>query len=152
MPVGEPRNFMKRFSFLVEIDGFVYGGFQSCSDLQAETAVVEQWEGGTVLADKSPGRVTVPDITLERGATSDPDAYNWFLEVVNMASGNGEVTPGYKRTLDIVQLDRDGSEMERWTVVNAWPRQFTAGSWDNTADETRIETLILACDYFQKAA
>ena len=150
--IGQPRSYYKRFAFVVEIDGLVYAGFQSCSDLSLEVAVVEQREGGGVLPDKSPGLVTVADITLERGATDDEDLWNWMKEVANMAAGAGQIDPEYKRTMDIVQLDRDGAELRRWTVVGCWPTTFTAGAWDGTADENVIESVILACDYFKKAA
>jgi len=48
----------------------------------------------------------------------------------------------------VVQLDRDGSELRRWTLYNAWPTKFNAGEWDNEADENVIEQVTLTFDYF----
>ncbi len=59
-------------------------------------------------------------------------------------------TPGYKKNLAVVQLDRDGSELRRWNVHNAFPAEFEAASWDNSADEVAIESLVLAYDYFDQ--
>ncbi len=105
----------------------------------------------SLIPHKSPGRLTFADITLERGATKDKDLYDWFADVANTASGLGLVEPGYKRNMDIVQLDRDGSELRRWTVMNAWPTKFVAGDWDNSTDDNLVESVTLAYDFFELA-
>lgn len=149
--IGKPRSFFKKFKFLVEIDGYAYAGFQKCSALEAEVAKVQQWEGGALVADTSPGRVTISDITLERGATEDEDSFTWFKQVVKMAANTGLVDDEYKRQMDIVQQDRDGSELRRWTCHKAWPCKFVAGDWDNTADENVIESITINFKFFDKA-
>lgn len=149
--LGAPRSFYNKFKFLVEIDGITYAGFASCSELSVEAAVIEHWEGGSLIPDKSPGRVSFEDITLERGATDDLELYSWFEEVARAAAGiggTGLIDPLYKRTLDIVQLDRDDRVLQRWTVLNAWPRKFVAGAWDNASDEKVMTSVTLAHDGF----
>ncbi len=137
--IGQPRSFHKKFKFIVEIDSVQHSGFQKCSELSVEVAKVEYSEGGSLIPDKSPGRLTFSDITLERGATSDPDLYNWFKSVADAAANSGLVDPSYKRNLDIIQQDRDGSTLRRWRLTGAWPTKFVAGEWDNEADENVIE-------------
>ncbi len=149
--VGQARSFYKKFKFVVEIDGIAYAGFQKCSALEAEIAVIEQNEGGTLIPDKSPGRVKFSDITLDRGATDDEDLFNWFKEVVDASSNSGLKDPQYKRNLDVVQQDRDGSTLRRWRVTRAWPTKFSAGEWDNDADENVMESITLCYDFFDKA-
>jgi phage tail-like protein len=112
-----------------------------------EAAVVEQWEGGVLISNKAPGRLTVDDITLERGATQDEDVYNWFLSMADASAHAGLVDEDYKRTVEIKQLDRDNNTLRTWRLNNAWPKRFVAGAWDNGADENVIETLVLAYDY-----
>ncbi|MCP4676582.1 MAG: phage tail protein [Deltaproteobacteria bacterium] len=146
---GNPRTFYKKFTFRVEIDSVESAAFSKCSELSVEAAKVEHWEGGSLTPHKSPGRLTFADITLERGATKDKDLYDWFTDVAFTSSGIGLVEPGYKRNIDIVQLDRDGGELRRWTVYNAWPTKFVAGEWDNSSDENIIESVTLAYDYFE---
>ena len=148
MAFGNPRVFHKKFKFLVEIDGIGSAAFQKCSELSAEIAKVEYSEGGTVIPNKSPGRMTFSDITLDRGATSDRDLFDWFKSVWDASSSEGVVEPEFRRSLDVVQLDRDGSELRRWTLYNAWPTKFNAGEWDNEADENVIEQVTLTFDYF----
>jgi phage tail-like protein len=152
--VGNPRNFFRRFSFRVELDagsgGPVYAGFSKCSELSVEIARIDHWEGGSLIPNKSPGRLTFSDVTLERGATNDRALYDWLSEVVSVAAGLiGLPDPAYERNLDIVQLDRDGLVVRRWSLYNAWPMKFVAGDWDNTADEVLIESVALTYDYFQ---
>jgi len=153
MPItGNPRIFQKKFAFIVEIERVAHAGFRKMSELSAEVATVEQWEGGALIPDKTPGRVTVPDVTLERGAAnSDSDLYDWWLEVVRMSANTGLVTPDYKREVDVNQLDRDATILRTWTLSGAWPKKMVVGEWDNEADENVIEMLTLAIDTFDKA-
>lgn len=150
--VGNPRIFQKKFAFIVEIERIAHAGFRKMSELSAEIAEVQQWEGGRLTPDKSPGRVTVADVTLERGvANRDSDLYLWWLEVVKMTANAGLVTPQYKREVDVNQLDRDASILRTWNLAGAWPKKFVAGEWDNEADENVIEMLTLAIDSFDLA-
>ena len=157
--VGGPRTYHKKFKFLVEIDGFTGAAFQSCSELAVNIAKIEQHEGGALIPNKSAGRATYDDITLERGATSDEEFFNWMKQLIDasvMPAINSSVGPGvglneplYKKTLVITQQDRDGSPLRQWRVFNAWPTKYSAGAWDNNADENVIESLVLTYDYFE---
>jgi phage tail-like protein len=80
--------------------------------------------------------------------TTDRDLFDWFQDVAITSSGLGLTDPNYKRNLDIVQLDRDGTTLRRWTLYRAWPIKFIAGEWDAEADENVIEKVMLTYDYF----
>ena len=150
MPViGNPRTFHKKFKFIVEIDGVVSAGFQKSSELSVEVANVQYYEGGSLIPNKSPGRLTFADVTLERGATSDKDLFDWMTQVADAAANAGLNEPEFKRNLDIVQQDRDGSTLRRWSLTGAWPVKFVAGDWDNEADENVIESVTLTYDFFE---
>jgi len=154
--IGTPRVFQKKFSFIVEIEGFTSAAFTKMSAIEAEIAKVEQWQGGTLISDKSPGRVTTSDVTLERGVSSrNFDMWNWWLDVVRMSAGVGDggsglglVDPFYKRQVELIQLDRSGAELRSWTLEGAWPTKMVVGDWDNEADENVIEMLTLTFDTF----
>jgi phage tail-like protein len=146
--IGKSRSFHKKFKFVVEINAFGSSAWQKCSELSAEIAKIEQWEGGALIPDKSPGRVTFSDCTLERGATQDEDCYSWFKEVANVSANSGLVDDEYKRGGDVVQQDRDGKSLRRWRLTKAWPTKFMAGDWDNTADENVMESITLTYDSF----
>lgn len=146
--VGSTRSYYKKFSFQVEIAGVAFAGFQKAGPLKMTVAKVEQWEGGAIIPNKSPGRVTVEDCVLERGATKDRDLWDWMKQVANIAKNGGVVDPRYKRDIDVVQLERDGTELVRHTLHNAFPVVFEAGDWDNTADANVMESVTLTYDYF----
>ena len=141
--IGNPRSFHKKFKFIVEIDDVGHAGFQKCSELSVEVANVQYFEGGSLIPNKSPGRLTFADVTLERGATQDRDLFDWFQDVAITSSGLGLTDVNYKRNLDIVQQDRDGTTLRRWSLSRAWPVKFVAGDWDNEADENVIESVTL---------
>lgn len=140
-----PRLFFKKFAFTVEIPGIGWAGFRSCSALSVEVAKIQHWEGGALAPNQAPGRVTTPDITLARGATSDLDVWAWMQQVIDASAM--VIEPLHERPVMIVQRDRRGLELRRWLLAQAWPMKFTAGDWDNHADENTIEELVLAVRY-----
>lgn len=140
--------FHKKFKFIIEEAGIAVAAFQKCSELSVEAAKIEYSEGGSLTPDKSAGRLTFSDVTLERGATQDRGLYDWFGDVANAAADSGLNEPDYKRTVDVVQQDRLGNTLRRWRLHNAWPMKFVAGDWDNEADENVIEQMTLTYDYF----
>ena len=71
------------------------------------------------------------------------------LSVAITSSGLGLTDVCYKRNLDIVQQDRDGTTLRRWSLSRAWPVKFVAGDWDNEADENVIESVTLTYDFFE---
>lgn len=150
--IGQPRLFHTKFKFLVEIDYVQYAGFQECSELSAEFANIQHYEGGRLTPHKVPGRLSFADITLKRGASFDQDLFRWFEEVAIMSSGLGLVGTQYKRDLDIVQQDRDGTTLRRWSLSRAWPLKFVAGDWNNNSDEIVVESITLTFDHFELAA
>ena len=148
---GQPRRFHKKFAFTIEIEGVESANFTKSSALEAEIAKVLQWEGGKLIPDKSPGRVTVSDVTLERGvAQGDSDLYNWWLDVVKMSANTGKVDGEFQREVEIIQKDRDGVVLKRWILDNCWPTKMVVGEWDNDADENVIEMVTLTLDTFDK--
>ena len=147
--VGAPRSFHKKFRFVVQIDGVTHAGFQKCSELSVEVANVQYFEGGSLIPHKSPGRLSFADVTLSRGATRDRQLFDWLQDVAVTSSGRGLLDHRYKRNLDIVQQDRDGSTLRRWSLTGAWPVKFVAGEWDNESDENVIESVTLTYDFFE---
>ena len=160
MPFGQPRTFHHKYKFIVEIDNIASAAFEKCSELEAEIAVVKYREGGSLVATKDPGLIEITDVTLERGATQDGDLWNWFKSVVDQNAdagggagglGAGLKSPDFKRDLDIVQLDRDGSELRRWTLFGTWPTKYSGGDWDNEASEVTMEKVTLSVTTFDKS-
>lgn len=148
--MATPVNWYKKFKYVIEIDGIARAAFTTCSDLRVNAETVAYREGGRLHAHKAPGLVEFPPITLSRGATNDFDLYSWFRDTFDAAAGTGLVTPDLYRTMDIVQQDRAGNEVERYTIYQAWCKEFSAGDWDNNANETRMEQVVIECDYWER--
>jgi phage tail-like protein len=150
--IGTPRSFHKRFKFLIEVDGFARAGFNKASELKVEAKPIEYWEGANLVPNKSPGRLEFSKLTLERGATNDLDFYNWFQQVAIASASVGLVDNEYKRNMELVQLDRDGSELRRWLITGAWVCMLKVGEWSATEDEVVIESIEVAYDWFELVA
>lgn len=149
MPIpGKGRKFYTKFAFIVEVEDLGSAMFSKAGPLEIELNEIQYYEGGAILPEKIPGRATVSDITLERGSSNDRDLYDWFRKVLAQQAGTGLPDDNFKRTIEIIQLDRDETVAKRWVIYNAWPKKFIAGDWDNDSDELNMESVVLACDSF----
>lgn len=148
--MATPVNWYKKYKFFIEIDGIARAAFARCSELAIEAANVAYREGGRLQPHNAPGLMTFPEITLERGACEDFDLYNWMKDTFDAGAGTGLTTPDIYRTFDIVQLTRDGEEVERYTVYDAYCRRYSPGDWDNDADEVRIESVVIQPDRWER--
>src|SRR5688572_27916335 len=100
--IGNPSRFHSKYKFVEDIDYVAHAGFQKASELSVEVANVQYFECGSLIPNKSPGRLTFSDVTLERGSTQDRDLFDWFQDVAITSSGLGLTDVNYKRNLDIV--------------------------------------------------
>lgn len=153
--VGQERSYHKKYNFAVELDGITVGWFESVSGLEAEAGVVEQHEGGVMItANKSPGKVKFPPITLKAGSTQDDQLYQWWKQVADPeglgGKGSGQPDGSYERNGAIVQLDRNGAPLVRYEFVRAWPSKFTAGDWDAKSDDNVVSEMVLQVKYWTR--
>lgn len=144
MAVGAPKQIHDRFSWVVEIDGVRSAAFSETAGLAVEMEEVVHREGGAIFPNKSPGLGNITDVTLKRGMAQDLDMFVWLTTVAESLSNRGVAEPGYERSLDIVQLRRDGSERTRYRLQQCWVKKWTPGDWDNSASEKLIEEVILS--------
>lgn len=123
------------FNFLVEMDGITQAGFQECSGLDSQTAVVEYREGadGVNQSRKLTGLNTFSAISLKRGVTDSDELWKWRLTAVN---GKTERKNG-----SIVLLDEKGTEKIRWNFSNAWASKWTGPAFNATGNSIAVETL-----------
>lgn len=148
--MAKARKFHKKYAFIVRIGGVASAAFKSCTKPRAIVNQGEHWEGGRGHPHKAPTTTTYNDVTLVRGETTDLDLYNWFKETYDAASEKGGTEPGVFRTVEIVQLDRDGSELERWILYDAYVKEYGGEDWDNSSAEFQIENSVLGYDHFER--
>ena len=82
------------FSFFIEIEGLLVGGFSECLGLQVETEVEEYAEGGlNEYSHHFRGRTKYPPLVLKHGMTLLDDLWTWHDEVVagKVARRNGTI-------------------------------------------------------------
>ena len=148
--LGTKKIIHQKASFIVEIPGLGGAAFQKCSELAKDIEQSSIREGGVLIPHKQPGLVTYSDVTLERGAFADQDMYAWAEQCGDAAQASGLTEPEYKRTIDIVQIDRARRPRLRFRLYNAFPVKYVAGEWDNESSEFVIEKITLAYDYFKR--
>ena len=157
--IGSQRELHPKHLFLVHVDPSWSAGFQKMSELSAEAAKIEYWEGASLIPWKIPGRVTIPEVTLSRGSSNSRAFYFWFLQVANTTvggfptRGKGDKVPTYMKQIYVDQLDRDADEnkpLARYRLHNAWCSKYVAGEWDNTVDEVVIESITIAFDFWTR--
>ncbi len=150
---------LKTFRFHIEIENFSRFGFAKCSKLQAQTDVVEYREGGdNTTPKKSPGLTKFPNITLSRGqilaaGAGDADIMDWYQQVFDVSAKKPGSTGKFRRDIDIVQFDKEGTEVARWRVDQCWPAEHAPfGDLDAMASENSIEEMVLAHEGYRKVA
>lgn len=145
-PVAKAKNWAQKWNYVVEIDGFQDTGFETCSPIEASGEAIERREGGAIYPVKEPGQASFENITLTRGATTNREAWEWFQNTFPV-DGQAQPNDQVKKTVRIIQYNRDGSEMEVWTAYGVFPLRSSTGDWDANANEHRIEELELSIDY-----
>lgn len=141
---GAPRKYRQKWKYKVEIEGLTVGWFESCSSLEGETGVAEAHEAGDVfVSNQSPGKVKYQPVTLSIGATTNNELFEWWQQIVDVGSGLGDVDNKYKKTVNIIELDRDDTELRTHKLSKAWPNKFTFGEYDSKAEENVMESITL---------
>jgi phage tail-like protein len=122
------------FNFLVEMDGITQAGFQECSGLDSQTAVVDYRNGDDPpFTRKLNGLNSFSPISLKRGITDSDELWQWHLTAV-------QGTP-QRKTGSIVLLDEKGVERIRWSFHRAWCSKWTGPAFNATGNAVAIESL-----------
>jgi hypothetical protein len=72
--------------------------------------------------------------------------YNWFLSVYNPVTGKQAYGANMKKTVNIVLLDPEGEDLERWVLKGCWPTTFEWGELDYATDDLRELSMTLRYD------
>ena len=134
-----------RFNFLVDLgtgntEG-PDGGFQACSPIGMEIAVVEYRNGNDRenAPRKLPGLTKVPDVTLKRGIIGSLSLFEWTRTVRDGTVERRSVT------IQLIAEDRSGAVLT-WRLLRAFPVKYTAGPLNAQANEVAIEELTLSAE------
>lgn len=138
MVTGAREDPYRNYNFLVELQGIAHASFTECAGLDATTEAIEYREGGeNTTVRKLPGKTTYSDITLKWGLTDSDELWKWRQEVIN---GTVERKNGSIVAYDLANQE----EVARWNFVGAWPMKWEGPSFNATANEVAVETLVIA--------
>jgi len=122
-------------------------GFESVTLPRVDLQKAQYREMGRHLSPRNIVEgATFSPITLRRGKTYSNDFYNWVALVYRSFYGDKDGnTSNYRGTIVIDHMDRSGSIIKKYVVLNAAPSAYIAGSNLNAMDDTAvcIETLML---------
>jgi phage tail-like protein len=152
--LASARLLVEKFNFVVNIDAISTAFFMKMSELTTEFAEIKYYEGGTLIPIKWPGRVTMSDLTLERGVGTDSNFDTWARQVVDtsLAGGHGAGLPpvGFTRNMTVTNKDRTKlGVIRKYQIYGAWPKKYNAAAWDNTVDEVDIESIVITFDRYE---
>lgn len=143
MPVQRDQPYLQ-FNFLVDLgDGNPEGpsaGFQECSPIGMELAVVEYRNGNDHENNvrKLTGLAKVPDVTLKRGLIGAINLYSWINDLRN---GDQHAT----RTVTIQLQNADHSAVvQTWRLLRARIIKHTSGPLNAQGSDVVIEEMVLA--------
>jgi phage tail-like protein len=132
---------LQGFAYILEVDGrgsIAY--FTKCSGLSIDIEGAEHKTispSGAYIKTSIPGRVSVGDIEMSRGLTSDTGLEDWADEVasgkVSDARANGAIS--------ITTLT--GDVVAQFKFENGWPSKWSGPSLSSSGTEAAIESLTI---------
>lgn len=135
------------FHFEVEflgIDNFNHDNqFQSVSGLTIDLETEEIAEGGqNHFKHKLPVRTSFSNLVLTRGMLKNSGVIAW----VKAALEGFQIVP---INLTVKLLDENHEPLQTWSIVNAYPVQWSIGDFNAEESSLVIETLELTYNYFK---
>ncbi len=123
--------------FIVKIDDFSLGSFNSCEGLGCEVVMEQREEGGNNgYVWQLPSRITYSNIKLSRPVTRDTEKVTRWI--AGMVSG---VT---RKTGQISAMTADGRVVAHWNLLDVVPVRWQGPSLSPETAKVAVETLEIA--------
>ncbi len=140
--IGKPTEFYDKARGIFEIDGIVYAGFKTFSEIDEQLANISHREGGGQDAMNHPGNVTRAEITIERAFSNTTEMWDWYKGIRDGTIPAAEV----KRIGRFIQRDEAKLDKEVLEIGPCYIRKCGYGGWDKDADEAVYENIIIVWD------
>jgi phage tail-like protein len=129
--------------FVVKIDSFGLGAFNSCEGLGCEVVIEQREEGGNNgFVWQLPTRTKFPNIKLSRPLTKDTETVaKWFTKAVQ---GAGKRSAQGKKTGLIQAMTLDGTVIASWGLLDVVPVRWTGPSLNADSPKVATETIEIA--------
>lgn len=143
----------RNFKFKVKIDGQIVAGLSKMSALKKSTEGIDWFEAGDNFNPRRlPGKTKYEAITLEKGMTDDKVFENW-ANLVNKYKGNAISPDEFRKDIQILVCDMNGSPKITFNVFNCWVSEFQAvPDMDATQNGVAIQTIKLENEGFDRDA
>jgi phage tail-like protein len=136
-----PSNPYLSFAFQVQIESIIVGGFSEVTGLEMEMEPESYEEGGVNgHIHMLPGRISYPNLVLQRGLTDYQDLWQWVQGAMDEETRLSDV----RKTVTIVILDSQGNETWGWQCQNAYPVKWAGPELKADEGAVAMETLELA--------
>jgi phage tail-like protein len=125
------------YTFRVEIDGIVEGGFSEVTGLQSELETFDYREGGrNDYVHRLAGPVRYPqNLVLRRGLASS-SLWDWYSDA---AAGNIR-----RASAAVLLCDASGETVWRWSFTDAYPVRWTGPDLRAASAAVAVEAVELA--------
>ena len=150
------KDIYRGYKFTVSINsiqGQERNAFQKVTGMKASVEVVEYREGNMHdRMEKFAGMMSYDAVTLERGLSNDEDFKKWMKEVCDISQITDNVPTGgasdrgnasYRKDVVITLHDKTGTAVKRYTLLQAFPSEYTMGDFDATSNDVVITSLVL---------
>ncbi len=118
------------YSFVVEIEGLIIGGFTEVTGLESEIELESYQEGGVNgYIHQFPRRTRYPNLVLSHGLTDIDSLWRWYKAAT---AGNIQLKNG-----TIMLLNRQQIPMMWWNFKNAYPVKWV-GPQFNASNTTAV--------------
>lgn len=150
------KDVYRGYKFSVEIAGFERAAFQKVTGMKSSVEVVEYREGNMPdRMEKFAGMMTYDAVTLERGISYDDDFRKWMEQTCDVVNGTGNIpvassdrargdfVDSYRKDVTITLYDKKGTQVKRYTLLKAFPSEYTIGDFDATSNDVVLSSLVL---------
>lgn len=132
-------------TFAVEFPEVASGMFTEASGLAMDIEEVKSTRVtllGKSVTRFSPGTVKYSTITLKREFNGDKEFWTWHDE---MCKGMNKYSDGA-----IVMYSLDGKEVDRWSILKAWPSKWSVSDLDAGGDDVMTEEIELQIEFLER--
>jgi len=139
-------DYVKDYSFRIEINGVDAGRFASVDGFRINQAVIEYQNGDDPVVRKRPGRVRYGDLVLRKGYTTDSTLNDW-IEATRITGED------VRKIVTVVLMDGPtGDEIRRWNCFECFPKSWKMSGLNSKGKGLITEELIIVMEWFEEVS
>jgi len=140
----------KKYNFSIQITPDPINPFQFQKVTNPDIEIEQTAHGDTNHDVKTPGRITIGNILLDKLQPSDQaDSYFWaWLDTCQSSMIGGGAPPEIvKKAVTITEFAEDGATvLNTWVWFGVWPCKINGQEWDRQSSDNTVESVELCID------